>query len=140
MSIHADILHITNTMDTIISKLDAELLKLQAVGAAKEVNTSEELTTEDRYQSTTVALQDDSGQKMDAEDGRDGHSAKPFPDVQNESHLTPSSSDCNGLKENAEGLVQSGEEMNSFSPHSVNEGAEGVEGKKEKNSKWLIVG
>lgn len=148
VSIHADIQHIADKLGMIINKLDAEFLKLQADGAAtepetlKEVNTSEDLTTEDSYQNTTAALKDDSGQRMDVADGGDGHSAKLFPDLQNESHPTSRSSDCNDLKGNEEELVQSSEEINSqsFSPHSVEEGAERVKGNKEKNSRWVIVG
>lgn len=98
----------------------------------------EELTNEDSHQDAAVALTDDSGQKMDVEDGDDGHSAKPFPDAPKESDLTSCSSDCNDLE-----LAQSREEINNqsgFSPHSVEEGAEKVEGKQEKNRKLVIVG
>lgn len=96
----------------------------------------EELTNEDSHQSTAVALKDDSGQKMDVEDGDDGYNAKPFPDAPKESDLTSRSSDCNDLE-----LAQSREEINDqsgFSPHSVEEGAEKV--KQEKNRKLVIVG
>lgn len=148
LSIYTDIQHITDKLCMIISKLDAEYLKLHADGAAteakkvKEVNTREGLSTEDSDQNTTVVLKDDSGQKMDVADQGDGHSTKLFPDVQNESHLISCSSDCNDLKGNEEEIVQSIEEMSSqsFSPHSVEEGAERVEGKEEKCSKWVIVG
>lgn len=136
--------HITDKLDVIIGKLDAELLKLQVEGAAtqpeeeKEVKTSEELTNEDSHRNTTVALKDNSGHKMDVQDGDDRHKAKPCPDAQNESDLSSRSSDCNDLE-----LAQSTEEINnqsSFSPHSVEEGAEKDKDKQEKNSKWVIVG
>lgn len=129
--------------------MDAELVKLQADGAAaepekvKEVKTLEELSTAgDSDQNTTVVLKDASGQKMNVEDGGDGHGAKPLPDVPNQSHLPSCSSDRSDLKGNGEELAQTREETDSpsFSPPSVEEGAEGVEDKKEKSSKWVIVG
>lgn len=128
----------------IISTLDAEFLKLQADGAATEPEKvkEEELSTKDSYQNTEVTVQEYPGQKMDVEDGGDGHSAKPFPGVHDELHLTTHSSDCNDLKGKEEELVQSREEMNChhFSPCSGEEGGDRVKGKKDKNSKWVVVG
>lgn len=146
---HTDIQHIADKLGAIKSKLDAEFLKLQSEGAAtepeeqKEVKASEELTNEDSHQNTTVALIDDSGQNMDVEDGDEGHSARPFSDAHKESDLTSCSSDCYDLKRNEEDLAPSREEIHNqgcFSPHSEEEAAGKVEGKREKNAKWVIVG
>lgn len=144
ISIQADIQHITEKLSTIISKLDAEILKLHAEGTSigpqemKDANKDEK-----NHLNASVPLEVDSGLKVDDEDGYDGNSTMPSSDAQQESDLISCSSDCNALRGKEEELMSRCQESSiesCFSKDSMEEGGEKVKGKNETTSKWITVG
>lgn len=142
ISIQVDIQHITEKLSTIISKLDAEILKLHAEGTTTKPQEIKDVNKdENKHQNISVPLEVDSGQKVDDED--DGNSKMPSSDAQQESDLRSCSSDCNDLRGKEEELVSGSQESSSegcFSQDSMEERGEKVEGKSETNSKWITVG
>lgn len=144
VSIQVDIQHITEKLSMIISKLDAEIIKLQAEGASigsqemKDANKDEK-----NHLNVSVPLEVDTGPEVNEEDGDDGDSTMPSSDAQQESDLRSCSSECDGLRGKEEELVSRRQESSTescFSKDSVEEGGEKVEGKTETNSKWITVG
>lgn len=144
ISIQVDVQHITEKLSTIISKLDAEIIKLHAEGTSigsqemKDANKDEK-----NHLNVGVPLEVDSGPKVDDEVGDDGNGTMPSSDAQQESDLRSCSSDCDDLRGKEEELVSRRQESSTescFSKDSVEEGGEKVEGKTETISKWITVG
>lgn len=128
-------------LNTIRTKLDAEILKL----CAEEASTVDAALQETRELNSHDPLEFDSAHKQDVEDG--GDHTVPSPDAEQTSDSRFSSSDGNDVEETATELVvkrQGGDNEDCVSPDSLETEKDtnrvNDEGKKETNKEWITVG
>lgn len=129
-----------DTLNTIITKLDKEILKLSTEETG-DTTSSEQLDhTADHLNSSDPPCSG-SGSKQDAEDGEDGSRASSS--AEQVSH--PGS--CNDVEEKRKQLVVKGEDSDNEDCVSqdnqtdfAEEAREKVEGNKEMSNGWITVG
>ncbi|TDG99661.1 hypothetical protein EPR50_G00196840 [Perca flavescens] len=153
LSVGEDIENIMDKLNTVITKLDEEILKLCAEEASAPLETRDPKAPKqpednNNHLSSHDALESDSGHKQDVEDRDDQSHTMPSPDSEQTSH---SSVDCNNAKETGKELVvkiQVSENENCNSPESQTNFLEtendtnrvNDKGKEKTNIGWITVG
>lgn len=152
LSVGEDIKNIMDTLNAIITKLDAEILKLRAEEAStvdaqlQETQATEKPDDDNDHQDP---IESDSGYKLEVED--QSHTM-PSPDTENTPESRFSSSDRNNVEETGKELVVKGQGSDNedcVSPESQTDFLEetekdrnrvNVKEKEETNNKWITVG
>ncbi|XP_033507944.1 death domain-containing protein 1 [Epinephelus lanceolatus] len=162
LSVGEDVEKIIDKINTIITKLDEEMLKLCAAEASTEDATPQEIRDpketeqpedDKNHLNSDDPLESDSGQKEDAEDGDDQSPTRlPSPDSKQTSDSRFSSSDCNNEEETgkeSEVKSQGSGNEDCVSPDCHTDFLQETEkdtnkvnekGKEETNKEWITVG
>lgn len=162
LSVGEDVENIIDKINTIITKLDEEMLKLCAAEASTEDATPQEIRDpketeqpedDKNHLNSDDPLESDSGQKQGAEDGDDQSPTRPpSPDSKQTSDSRFSSSDCNNEEETgkeSEVKSQGSGNKDCVSPDCHTDFLQETEkdtnkvnekGKEETNKEWITVG
>ncbi|XP_034712816.1 death domain-containing protein 1 [Etheostoma cragini] len=153
LSVGEDIENIMDKLNTVISKLDEEILKLCAEEASalqetRDPKASKQPEDDNNHLSSLDPLESDPGHKQDVMDGDDQSHTMPSPDIEQSSN---SSFDCSHAKETEKELVvqtQGSGSENCNSPESQTNFLETEndtnrvdnKGKEKTNIGWITVG
>lgn len=145
-----------NKLNTVITKLDEEILKLCAEDASalqetRDPKAPKQPEDDNNHLSSHDPLESDSGHKQHVEDGDDQSHTMPSPSSSDIEQISHSSFDCNHAKETGKELVvkiQGSENENCNSPESQTNFLEtendtkrvNDKGKEKTNIGWITVG
>lgn len=156
LSVGEEIQNIMDKLNTIIVKLDKEILKSctleevstvdAALKEARDPKVSEQPEDDTNHLNSHEPLESDSGHKQDAEVGDDQSRTMPSADTEQASDSRLSRPECNSVEEPGHELVvkSQGSQQEFVPPQSQTEFLEETnetgKGKEETNKGWITVG
>ncbi|XP_070786242.1 death domain-containing protein 1 [Enoplosus armatus] len=148
LSVGEDIKNITDKLNTIITKLDEEILKLCADEAStvdaslqetRDPQASEQPEDENYHLNSQDPLEFDPGHEQDVKDGDDQSHAMPSLDTEQTSGSRFSSSDCSDVEETGKEIAVKGQGSDNEDQTDFLEETND-KGKEETKIEWITVG
>uniref|UniRef100_A0A671W8N9 Death domain containing 1 n=1 Tax=Sparus aurata TaxID=8175 RepID=A0A671W8N9_SPAAU len=151
LSVGEEIQNIIDKLNTIIAKLDKEILKSCTLGEvstveARDPKVSEQPEDDTNHLNSHEPLESDSGHKQDAEVRDDQSRTMPSADTEQASDSRLSRPECNDVEETGHELAvrSQGSQQECVPPQSqtefLEETNESGKGKEETNKGWITVG
>lgn len=151
LSVGEEIQNIIDKLNTIIAKLDKEILKSCTLGEVSTVEASDPKVSEQPEDDTNhlnshEPLESDSGHKQDAGVSDDQSRTMPSADMEQASDSRLSRPECNDVEETGHELAvrSQGSQQECVPPQSqtefLEETNESGKGKEETNKGWITVG